>query len=126
LRPDKCARLQWEHTWRIDAQRALMVVSGTKTSAAARPVPMTPRVRVMLYARWKAAGEPTSGWVFPAERAKVGHIVDNTVYEPDTKAVEQIGLNPHIFVPYALRHTCLTNLATMRNCLVQRTRRNCR
>ena len=54
------------------------------------------------------AGKPTSGWVFPAKRAKVGHIVDNTVYEPHTNAVKKIKLNPREFVLYALRHSCLT------------------
>ena len=36
---------------------------------------------------------PENGWLFPATRAKVGHIVDNTIYEPHTNAVEKIGLN---------------------------------
>jgi integrase len=54
------------------------------------------------------AGKPTSGWIFPAKRAAVGHIVDNTIYEPHQMAVKKIGLNPRQFVLYALRHTCLT------------------
>ncbi|MGH2509964.1 MAG: tyrosine-type recombinase/integrase, partial [Ktedonobacteraceae bacterium] len=51
---------------------------------------------------------PATGWVFPAKRATVGHIVDNTIYEPHLNAVEEIKLNPREFVIYALRHTCLT------------------
>jgi len=108
LRPDECFRLRWDHIRFVDAKRAVIVVPGTKSDAAARPVPMTPRVRGMIEARWLAAGKPRDGWVFPAKRAKVGHIVDNTIYEPHTNAVEKIGLNPREFVLYALRHTCLT------------------
>jgi integrase len=108
LRPDEVFRLRWENVRFVDAKRAVIVVPGTKTAAAARPVPMTPRVRDMLDARWIAAGKPVEGWVFPAKRAAVGHIVDNTVYEPHTTAVAAVGLNPRLFVLYALRHTCLT------------------
>src|ERR1019366_6114482 len=108
LRPDDFFRLGGEHILFVDEKRAVIVVPGTKTSAAARPVPMTPRVRGIINARWMEAGKPASGWVFPAKRAKVGHIVDNTVYEPHTNAVKKIKLNPREFVLYALRHTCLT------------------
>jgi len=108
LRPDEVFRLRWEHIRFVDAKRAVIIVPGTKTSAAARPVPMTPRVRDMLEARWQQVGKPRNGWVFPAKRAAVGHIVDNTIYEPHTNAVEKVGLNPREFVLYALRHTCLT------------------
>jgi integrase len=108
LRPDECFRLRWENVRFVDAKRAVLVVPGTKTAAAARPVPMTRRLRGILENRWQQAGKPTSGWVFPAKRAKVGHIVDNTIYEPHTSAVEKVGLNPREFVLYALRHTCLT------------------
>jgi len=114
LRPDECFRLRWEHVRFVDTKRAVLVVPGTKTLAAARPVPMTPRVRGIIESRWKAAGKPASGWVFPAKRAKVGHIVDNTIYEPHTNAVVIIGLNPREFVLYALRHTCLTRWGNSR------------
>ncbi|HVB55989.1 MAG TPA: tyrosine-type recombinase/integrase [Candidatus Acidoferrales bacterium] len=108
LRPDGCFRLRWENVRFVDAKRAVLVVPGTKTIAAARPVPMTPRVRDILESRWQQASRPATGWVFPAKRARVGHIVDNTIYEPHLNAVEEIKLNPREFVIYALRHTCLT------------------
>jgi integrase len=107
-RPDECFRLRWEDIRFIDAKRAVLVVPGTKTKVAARAVSMTPRVRDIIQTRWNAAGKPQTGWVFSATGAKVGHIVDNTIYEPHTNAVEKIGLNPQEFVLYALRHTCLT------------------
>jgi integrase len=108
LRPDEVFRLRWENVRFIDAKRAMLIVPGTKTVSAVRPVPMTPRVRGIIESRWKLADKPTSGWIFLATRAKVGHIVDNTIYEPHTKAVAKIKLNPREFVLYALRHTCLT------------------
>jgi len=108
MRPDECFRLRWENVRFVDAQRAVLVVPGTKSAAAARPVPVTLRLRAIFEHRWQQAGKPTIGWVFPAKRAKVGHIVDNTIYEPHTNAVKKVGLNPREFVLYALRHTCLT------------------
>jgi integrase len=108
LRPDECFRLRWENVRFVDAKRAVLVVPGTKTAAAARPVPMTPRLRAIFENRWQQAGKPSSGWVFPAKRATVGHIVDNTIYEPHQNAVEKSGIREREFVLYALRHTCLT------------------
>ena len=37
LRPDEVFRLRWEHIRFVDEKRAVIVVPGTKTSAAARP-----------------------------------------------------------------------------------------
>ena len=79
-----------------------------KSDAAVRPVPMTPRVRGIIEARWVDAGKPGSGWVFPAKKAKSSRIMDNRVYEPCGNAVTRIKLNPREFVLYALRHTRLT------------------
>jgi integrase len=61
LRPDECFRLRWENIRFVDAKRAVIVVPATKTTAA-RPVPTTPRVRAIIAARWKEAGEPATGW----------------------------------------------------------------
>jgi len=108
LRPDECFRLRWENVRFIDARRAVLIVPGTKSQAAARPVPMTPRLRGIMDARWNASGKPTSGWVFPAKRANAGRIVPNTIYEPHLNAVKNSGINQKEFVLYALRHTCLT------------------
>src|ERR1700687_3054357 len=58
LRPDECFRLRWENVRFVDAKRAVLVVPGTKTVAAARPVPMTPRLRGIIESRWTNAGKP--------------------------------------------------------------------
>ena len=107
LRPDEVFRLRWENVQFIDDTRALLIVPGTKTAAAMRPVPMTRRLRDILALRWQNAGKPNR-MGFSARRAKVGHIVDNTVDEPHTNAVKNVKLNPREFVLYSLRHTCLT------------------
>jgi integrase len=108
LRPDEVFRLRWENVRFIDAKRALLIVPGTKSEAAARPVPMVPRLRGILENRWQEAGKPTSGWVFPAKKASVGHIVPNTIYQPHLDAVVNSGIKDREFVLYSLRHTCLT------------------
>jgi integrase len=108
LRPDEVFRLKWENIRWIDAKRAVLIVPGTKTEAAFRIVPMTPRVRDILQSRWEKAEKPTSGWVFPAKKASVGHIVPNTIYQPHLDAVASSGIREKQFVLYALRHTCLS------------------
>jgi integrase len=79
-----------------------------KSKAARRSVSMTKRVRGILFERWSAAGEPSDGWVFPAQKAIVGHIVPNSIYQPHLDAVKKSGVRP--FVLYSLRHTFLTRL----------------
>jgi integrase len=108
LRPDECFRLKWDNVRRIDQNRAVLIVPGTKTEAASRIVPMTPRVRAILQSRWENAGKPTGGWIFPAKKASVGHIVPNTIYQPHLDAVANSGICDKQFVLYALRHTCLS------------------
>jgi integrase len=108
LRPDECFRLKWENVRWIDDKRAVLIVPGTKTEAASRIVPMTPRLRDMLENRWEKVGKQTSGWVFLAKKAAVGHIVPNTIYQPHLDAVKSSGICEKQFVLYALRHTCLS------------------
>jgi integrase len=50
----------------------------------------------------------SEGWVFPAQKASVGHVVPNTIYQPHLDAIKQSGIRP--FVLYSLRHTFLTRL----------------
>lgn len=85
----------------------LQVTSG-KTATAPPVVPMTPQVHGTIQVRWQAAGEPRFGWVWPAKKAKVGHVVPNTIYEAHRKAVTDSGVRPFVF--YDLRHTFLTRL----------------
>jgi integrase len=107
LRPEECFRLKWECvTFTKDGGRIFN--EHGKSKAARRAVSMTQRVRGILSQRWSAAGEPADGWVFPARKAAVGHIVPNTIYQPHLDAVKRSGVRP--FVLYSLRHTFLTRL----------------
>jgi integrase len=108
LRPDEAFRLRWENIlWNAGKFGALQVTSG-KTAAAPRVVPMTPAVHGIIHARWLAARKPGDGWVWPAPKASVGHMVPNSIYEPHREAITDAGVRPFVF--YDLRHTFLTRL----------------
>jgi integrase len=107
LRPEECSRLLWESiTWANGRNGTLLVTHG-KTKAARRMLPMTPRVRALLQARWEAAGRPATGWVWPAP-TKSGHIEPSSLKKQHRKAVKLSRVRP--FVLYSLRHTFLTRL----------------
>ena len=103
-------------TWVNGRNGALLVTHG-KTAAARRVLPMTPRVRAMLEARWDAAGKPEEGWVWPAP-TRSGHVEPSSLRKQHAKAFETIAgeaakrnakpVRP--FVLYSLRHTFLTRL----------------
>lgn len=70
-------------------------------------LPMTPRVRHILEARWEAAGKPAEGFVWPAP-TKSGHIEPSSLKKQHGKALKLSKVRP--FVLYSLRHTFLTRL----------------
>jgi integrase len=107
LRPEECFRLRWECITFTKEGGRIFNEHG-KSKAARRSVSMTQRVRGILFQRWCASGEPFDGWVFPAQKASVGHVVPNTIYQPHLDALNQSGVRP--FVLYSLRHTFLTRL----------------
>jgi len=116
-RPEECFRLRWENvTWLNGRNGALLVTHG-KTAAARRVIPMTPRVRAVLEARWDAAGKPEEGWAWPAP-TRSGHIEPSSLRKQhagtfNTVAAEAAknNLKPvRPFVLYSLRHTFLTRL----------------
>ena len=107
MRPDECFRLRWEYvTWLSGRKGALLVTHG-KTASARRVLPMTPRVRAILDARWAAAGKREEGWVWPA-RTRSGHVEPNSIYGQHLNAIRDSKVRP--FVLYSLRHTFLTRL----------------
>ena len=69
---------------------------------------MTSRVYDILRVRWESVGQAQFWWVWPAPKAKAGHIVPNSIYEPHLRAVADSKVRP--FVLYDLRHTFLTRL----------------
>jgi integrase len=102
------ALIPWSEyvTWLNGRNGALLVTHG-KTASARRVLPMTPRVRAILEARWFAAGKPEEGCVWPA-RTRSGHVEPNSIYGQHLKALEASKVRP--FVLYSLRHTFLTRL----------------
>jgi integrase len=107
MRPEECFRLRWEYvTWLKGWNGALLVTHG-KTASARRVLPMTPRVRAILEARWTGVGKPEEGWVWPAG-TRSGHVEPNSIYGQHLNALRDSKVRP--FVLYSMRHTFLTRL----------------
>jgi len=68
MRPGEAYKLRWEHVLLNGRGRFIQIVEG-KSRAARRLLPMTLEVCETLLTRWKAAGKPAEGWVFPAASA---------------------------------------------------------
>ncbi len=117
LRPDECYRLRWEDVTWVNGRNGSLLVRYGKTAAARRVLPMTPRVRAVLEARWSGAGRSLEGWLWPAPTAS-GHIDHSSLKKQHTKAFRTVNaaakksnakpLTP--FVLYSFRHTFLTRL----------------
>ncbi len=107
MRPEECHCLRWENiTWDGGRNGVLLIAKG-KTKAARRVLPLSPRVRMVLENRWKAAGELGEGWVWPAE-TKDGHINHDSLKLQHRKALKLSKVRP--FEVYSIRHTFLTRL----------------
>jgi integrase len=107
MRPEECHTLRWDRVnWDGGRNGAVLVAKG-KTKAARRILPLSPRVRMVLENRWRLAGEPGEGWVWPAE-TKDGHINHDSLKLQHKKAVKAAMLRP--FEVYSIRHTFLTRL----------------
>jgi integrase len=117
LRPEECFRLCWEAITWVNGRHGTLLVTHGKTAAARRVLPMTPRVRNILEARWEATGKPVEGWVWPAP-TRSGHIESCSLKKQHAKAFSTVAeqaaknnLKPvRPFVLYSLRHTFLTRL----------------
>jgi len=107
MRPDGCHRLRWEVISWANGRNGTLLVTHGKTAAARRLLPMTPRVRALLQARWENAERPSDGWVWPAP-TRVGHVDRSSLKKQHKKALRISGVRP--FVLYSLRHTFLTRL----------------
>ena len=107
MRPEECHRLRWEHIAWINGRHGSVRIAFGKTKAARRTLPMTPRVRQILEARWEHAGKPEEGWVWPAP-TQSGHINHDSLKLQHKKALRAAKLRQ--FEVYAIRHTFLTRL----------------
>ena len=68
MRPDECFRLPWESVTWTNGRHGTVLVTHEKTKAARRILPMTPRVRALLEARWMKADKPDEGGYFLLRR----------------------------------------------------------
>jgi integrase len=117
LRPEESFRLRWEAITWLNGKYGTLLVTHGKTAAARRVLPMTPRVRNILEARWETAGKPEEGWVWPAQ-TRSGHIESCSLKKQHAKAFRTIAeqaakhnlKSVRPFVLYSLRHTFLTRL----------------
>jgi integrase len=107
MRPEECHCLRWDNiNWGGGRNGVLLITKG-KTKAARRVLPLSPRVRTLLENRWKLAGEPGEGWVWPAA-TKHEHINHDSLKLQHKKALKAAKLRP--FEVYSIRHTFLTRL----------------
>jgi integrase len=101
----------------LNGRHGTLLVTHGKTAAARRVLPMTPRVRNILEARWESAGKPVEGWVWPAP-TRSGHVESCSLKKQHAKTFKTVAeqaaknnLKPvRPFVLYSLRHTFLTRL----------------
>jgi integrase len=107
MRPEECFRLRWESIAWVNGRHGTLLVTHGKTVAARRVLPMTPRVRNILEARWEFAGKPPEGWIWPASTLS-GHLEPSSLKKRHLKATKASKVRP--FVLYSLRHTFLTRL----------------
>ncbi len=101
LRPDEVYRLRWDENYRDER----IVIHTGKTRAARRGIPATPRV-IALLEMLRPQGGAT--WIFGAP-TKSGHVEQSSLKKQHLKALKSSKVLP--FVPYDLRHTCLTRWA---------------
>jgi integrase len=107
MRPEECHSLRWENVNWDSGRNGTVLVAKGKTKAARRILPLSPRVRMVLENRWRLAGEPSEGWVWPAE-TKDEHINHDSLKLQHRKALKTAKLRP--FEVYSIRHTFLTRL----------------
>ncbi len=107
LRPEECFRLRWEAISWLNGRHGSLLVTHGKTAAARRMLPLTPRVRAILEARWHSQGQPQEGWVWPAPTCS-GHLEPSSLRKQHAKTLKASKVRP--FVLYSLRHTFLTRL----------------
>ena len=100
LRPEECHRLKWQNI----RDGAIEIFTG-KRKASRRRIPASARVLSIMEMRRNAS---LSDWIFPADTHS-GHIETGTLKKQHARAITASEVA--VFVPYDLRHTCLTRWA---------------
>jgi len=107
MRPEERHCLRWENINWTGGKHGLLLITKGKTKTARRVLPLSPRIRAMLENRWRSAGEPEMGWLWPAD-TKDGHINYDSLKLQHKKTLKLSKARP--FEVYSIRHTFLTRL----------------
>ena len=79
LRPDETLRLRLEDViWRASRRGTLRITSRKNRSRSPHRADDARASVVLCQTRWQDAGQPQDGWVWPAKKAKAGHMVPNS------------------------------------------------
>lgn len=112
LRPGEILRLRWEENVFFADRRervgSLQVFEG-KSPNAKRTLVMTERVSEVLTRRYKEAGRPAQGWVFPGTEPDGSQNYSSLDSQHD-RLIARLGFAGPLRL-YDLRHTALTRLA---------------
>ena len=109
MRPGEVHVMRWENVLIDELYGEISILEG-KTKAARRTLPMVPIVLNAIRRRYEEQGKPSEGWVFPAD-TKSGHTEEDALKRSHNDALRQSKVSA--FPPYCLRHTALTDLATL-------------
>jgi integrase len=109
MRPGEVLSLRWENILLQEIEGLISILEG-KSRAARRVLPMVPKILELLHRRREEQGNPAEGWVFPST-SKSGHAERDSLTRSHRDALKASKVSP--FPPYCLRHTALTDLATL-------------
>lgn len=107
VRPEECHNMRWENINWVGGRYGTLFIPSGKGPAARRFLPLSQRARLALQKRWKDAGQPAEGWVWPAEN-KEEHINHDSLKLQHKNAVKLSKVRA--FEVYSIRHTFLTRL----------------
>jgi integrase len=87
-----------------DRRRLRVLVKGGRW----RRQPLTLGI-VELLIKERGMAQDQSGWIFPSERSKSGHV--ESMDGPFARCVRKAGMDPAVVVPHVMRHTAISRLA---------------
>jgi len=107
-RPGEVCNLPWSE---VDMETALWMLPEARAKNGRTHDVYLSEQAVELLRRRKNA-DPTSDWVFPSSKSSSGHIRSDT-YAKVIAANRQALLLPDGFTPHSIRHSAVTNLASI-------------
>jgi integrase len=113
IRPGEIVRLTSED---LDWENMRLAVRHGKSKSAKRILPMVDAVYIRLKAWYESLGKPETGWLFPSPKNPDRHINKKRIHDFHKVTLKAAELpsdtkDPEYFVPYAMRHTCFTEMA---------------